>query len=490
MKSVTFIAGFAASLLTTGVHALELIKRDGPPAVVALPIEKREGIASVLQRRATVAQTLDNFMQVLYFANVTIGTPPQTFRFHIDTGSSDLWSNAAASRLCRQTKSVDPQTGALPCSVSGTYNANASSTYKYIDSGFSIRYADTTGASGDYVSDILNIGGVSVNPLQFGVGYNSNSSEGVMGIGYPSLEVAVQVQGDSPYPNIPQAMAKQGLIQSPAYSLWLDDLNSATGSILFGGVDTDKYIGSLATLPIVKEQGVYVEMIVAMTGITLAANNANTTITSKTYPVLLDSGSTLSYLPTSVVAKLYSALGVEFSQQYAAPFCQCSLANTSATVDFSFGGKIIAVPMSEMVLSADGTTVQSSTGQTLDCIFGIFAESSSGGSGTAYTLGDTFIRSAYIVYDLANNEISLASTNFQATKSNIMEIGKGANSVPDAQGVAAPSVTVTGTAVIGASGTGVNPTSTATSTSAAGATKQTPLGAWVAVGAAALLFAS
>ena len=392
--------------------------------------------------------------------------------------------------MCKQTKTADPQTGALPCSVSGTYDANASSTYHYINSGFSISYADTTGASGDYVSDVLHIGGVSVNPLQFGVGYTSNSSEGVMGIGYPSLEVAVQVQNDPTYPNLPQAMANQGLIQSPAYSLWLDDLNSATGSILFGGVDTDKYIGSLATLPIVKEQGVYVEMIVALTGISLSANNVNTTITSKSYPVLLDSGSTLSYLPVSVAAKLYTELGVEFSQRYSAPFCQCSLANTSTTINFSFGGKIITVPMSEMVLSADGTTVQSSTGQTLDCIFGIFAESGQGGSGTAYTLGDTFIRSAYIVYDLANNEISLATTNFQATTSNILEIGKGANSVPDSQGVVAPSVTVTGTAVIGPSGTGVNPTSTATSTAAAGPTNQAALGAWVAVGAAALLYAS
>lgn len=407
----------------------------------------------------------------------------------MDTGSSDLWSNAASSKLCKQNKNANPQTGQLPCSVSGTYDANSSSTYKYVNSDFAIHYADTTGASGDYVSDILNMGGVSVKPLQFGVGYVSNSSEGVMGIGYPSLEVAVQFQGDQPYPNIPQAMANQGLIQSPAYSLWLDDLNAATGEILFGGVDTSKYHGSLATLPIVKEQGVSVEMIVAMTGITISANGANTTMTSNTYPVLLDSGSTLTYLPASVAAQIYSALGVEFSQQYSAPFCQCSLANTSSTIDFIFGGKVISVPMSEMVLSGDGTAVQSSTGQTLDCIFGIFALSGSGGSGTAYVLGDTFIRSAYIVYDLANNEISLAGTNFEATSSNIMEIGKGAKSVPDASGVvAAPSVTVTGTAVRGASGTGVNPTSTAKST--AGATTHAPLGAWVAVAAAAALMAS
>ena len=49
-------------------------------------------------------------------------------------------------------------------------------------------------------------------------------------------------------------------------------------------------------------------------------------------------------------------------------------------------------------------------------------------------LGDTFLRSAYVVYDLHNNEISLAQTNFNSTGSNIMEITN--SSVPDATGVA------------------------------------------------------
>lgn len=45
--------------------------------------------------------------------------------------------------------------------------------------------------------------------------------------------------------------------------------------------------------------------------------------------------------------------------------------------------------------------------------------------------GDTFLRSAYVVYDLANNQISLAQTNFNATGAgNVKEIIAGANGVP------------------------------------------------------------
>jgi len=333
----------------------------------------------------------------------------------------------------------------------------------------------------------MEIGGKKVNPIQFGIGYVSNSSEGVLGIGYPSLEVQVQVDSQKSYPNLPEAMANQGLIQSAAYSLWLDDLDSSTGSILFGGVDTAKYSGELATLPIIQEDNMYVEMVIAMSGVTLVANNANTTVLSKSTPVLLDSGSTLSYLPVDMSGDIYKALGVDFSEQYDQPFCSCSLANTSATIDFEFSGRVISVPISEMVL-------EGGISDELDCAFGIVAQPDEGEVGTSYTLGDTFIRSAYIVYDIANNQISLAQTNFAPSGSNILEITTGNNAVPSASGVTnAATATVTGSAVIGgATATGVNPTATSgagSASSAAWSTVQAHAGVWAIVAGAAWLFA-
>ena len=47
-------------------------------------------------------------------------------------------------------------------------------------------------------------------------------------------------------------------------------------------------------------------------------------------------------------------------------------------------------------------------------------------------LGDTFLRSAYVVYHLGNNQISLAPTVFNATDSDIREIGNGTDGVPNA----------------------------------------------------------
>lgn len=52
------------------------------------------------------------------------------------------------------------------------------------------------------------------------------------------------------YTNIVAALKKAGLIDSYAFSLYLDDWGSKTGSIVFGGVDTAKYHGDLITVPV------------------------------------------------------------------------------------------------------------------------------------------------------------------------------------------------------------------------------------------------
>ena len=361
--------------------------------------------------------------------------------------------NSDKSQYCQQSDQVFEQEGQVPCSVSGTYDANSSSSYSYINSEFQISYADNSGAAGDYFTDNVNIGGASVKSVQMGLGYKSSSSEGVMGIGYPSLESQAVLLNERTYANLPQAMVDQGIIRSNAYSLWLNDLDSSTGTALFGGVDTDKYHGSLSTLPIQKVQGMYLEMLITLTGVTLVDNGRNTSQVpsgSASLPtaVLLDSGSTLSYIPQDIADNIYNSLAsfhVTYDTQQQQTFCDCSLTDSPITIDFVFSGVVISVPMSELVVVAG-----EDRNGNLVCAFGIFpvaSSQSSNGGGATFTLGDTFIRSAYIVYDIANNEISLAQTNFNATSSNVMEIGTGLNSVPDASGVAAAaSVAVTGTA--------------------------------------------
>ncbi|GAE00272.1 hypothetical protein ATEG_05628 [Paecilomyces variotii No. 5] len=481
MKATAFLC--LAASLASSVDALELRQR-AVPAVVGLDIQRREIPDPVTRdnirrkRDKTVTEVLDN-EQTLYFANISLGTPEQNIRLTIDTGSSDLWVNAAHSRLCSSRGE--------PCSVSGTYDANSSSTYHIVSSDFNISYVDGSASIGDYVTDTVHIGGASLKDFQFGVGYQSSSPEGVLGIGYTTNEVQVNRNGKKPYPNLPQAMVDAGLINSNAYSLWLNDLDANTGSILFGGVNTEKYHGSLETLPIQREDGAFVEFIIALTGLSLSNSSGNHSYDSGLpSAVLLDSGSSLTYLPDAIVASLYNDLQATYDSSSQTAYVPCDLANQDMQLSFTFTKPQINVDMSELVIdpgeNSDGSRPTFSDG-TPACIFGV----APAGDSTA-VLGDTFLRSAYVVYDLSNNEISLANTNFNSTKTHILEIGTGSSAVPDATGVPNP-VSVNagsgGARIGGPSGTGVIASGGLPSeTSKGAAPRQTAFSGHMAVGIA------
>jgi hypothetical protein len=88
------------------------------------------------------------------------------------------------------------------------------------------------------------------------------------------------------------------------------------------------------------------------------------------------------------------------------------------------------------------------------CSFGI----RSAGSGDNF-LGDFFLRSVYVVYDLANHHIWMAPAVLNTTKSNIVEIQAGALSLPQSTGVTRPSPTVS------TPSSGTSPTGTPTNSS-------------------------
>ncbi|KAJ4982726.1 eukaryotic aspartyl protease [Stagonosporopsis vannaccii] len=455
---------FLAAHLVSSAAALKLVPRENP-RVVGLDIQRRnvpDPVArdQLRRRQSTVQQTLDN-LETLYFANATLGTPEQSFRLHIDTGSSDLWVNAASSRLCTEQGNQ--------CGDSGIYNANDSSTYEFVNNAFNISYVDGSGASGDYATDTFRFGGQTIRDMQFGIGYTSTSPEGILGIGYTINEVQVNRFGLDEYPNLPQKLKDDGTINTNAYSLWLNDLDASTGSILFGGVDTDKFSGNLATLPIIQEQGVYAEFIIVLTDMGIGSNRTSL-FSDSNVPVLLDSGSSLMYLPDAVASALYSQFNARYDSRQQAAFVDCDLANQEGSLEFGFSGVTISVPYNELVITA-----AVSRGQPV-CILGI------GPAGRSVAvLGDTFLRSAYVVYDLENNEISLAQTNFNATSSNIQEIQTGSDGVPGASVVP----NAVSTAAVGTGGPRVNsPTITGTLSSSAGAYPMATAVPWLAAAGA------
>jgi hypothetical protein len=336
-----------------------------------------------------------------------------------------LWVNTPSSAFC--------QSKGTPCAYAGTYTANSSSTYEYIGSYFNISYVDGSGASGDYVSDTVTVGGQKIDQLQFGVGYSSSNSQGILGIGYALNEVQVGRAGLSPYKNLPAQMVADGHINSNAYSLWLNDLDANTGSILFGGIDSEKYTGTLQALPVESQSGIYSEFLITLTRLQLGTQKISGA--DLALAVLLDTGSSLTYLPDALAQELYTAVGAVFDSQANAAYIPCSAASNTTLLTFTFSAPTIAVEMNELVIdlvTSSGRRPTFSNGVTA-CLFGI----APAGTGTS-VLGDTFLRSAYVVFDLDNNQIALAPTKFNTTATNVVEIGTGTSAVPGVSVVSNP----------------------------------------------------
>lgn len=248
----------------TSAVALLLTAAISPAlALVKFPIARRNDLPANhmsrrhLERRGTITESLVNnhTSSVLYMATVTVGTPGQTIALDIDTGSSDVYVIATGADECT-SGSVEEQYGGCfggTCTYDrflrreyGLITAvdyTKSTTFKDISSGFQVSYGDGTGASGDFVSDNFGIGGTTIQNLILGLVNQTTTGSGLMGIGYDVNEHNVTSGASTtPYKSIMDTMFDQGLIATKAYSLYLDDQTASSGSIIFGGADTGKFM--------------------------------------------------------------------------------------------------------------------------------------------------------------------------------------------------------------------------------------------------------
>lgn len=152
--------------------------------------------------------------------------------------------------------------------------------------------------------------------------------------------------------------------------------------------------------------------------------------TNLALPVILDSGTTDAYLPDSVVNPILGGFGVINDRNYGS-IVPCNLANSPATLSFAFGGnggQTISVGIGEFItpiFNEEGVQPTFKDGAGTICSWGLMS------SGTGpILLGDAFLRSAYVVYDLDNNQVGMAQTNFNTTDTKVVEIS-GLN-IPDA----------------------------------------------------------
>lgn len=383
--------------------------------------------------------------EVFYSVKLNIGTPPQDITVLFDTGSSDLWVSSNSNPFCEadgvnrradlkssSTYSVAPSTTidgfevapTVDCAEFGTFNPNKSSTFRpQGNDTFMIMYGDGTFANGLWAKDTLSLDGHDISNLQFAVANMSDSDVGVLGVGLTGLESSADPFDDEPsqYPNFPVVLKQNNVISKMAYSLYINSLDAEAGSVLFGAVDHSKYTGGLYTIPLVNALAQYFvdeilefDVTVQGLGIESKKNCFQKTLTTAQFPALMDSGTTLIYIDPDLADAIADSLGATMSDDYELYTFECPAKDDDTQLVFDFGGFQITNPLSNYVLETDDEKV---------CGLGVVPSYSN-------ILGDEFLASAYVVFDLENLELSIGQANLNPGPEDIEPI---ISTVPGAQ---------------------------------------------------------
>jgi elongation factor G len=169
-------------------------------------------------------------------------------------------------------------------------------------------------------------------------------------------------------------------------------------------------------------------------------------------------------LPDEIVSQLYSITGAIWNSEFQLAAVLCSARSIEGSFTFGFAGPngpSISIPISQFIIpiaNANGTVVpasltpnffpHASPTDTL-CKVDAIPRSLLGQGPVGYLLGDSFLRSAYVVFDLANNRIGIAQTVFNSsTPANVVPFASSGAPIPSASTVSEPSLTysLTGTA--------------------------------------------
>jgi len=383
------LLAFLSLTLAASAAALSAPRQVGADEkkFLSMPVIRQVRENTVLRKRDNDVP-LYNVSTISYLIQLSIGTPGQSVKVAIDTGSDELWVNP-------QCETSDSRQQELECENNGEYDPSSSSSSNVTQVTNDIPYGKGE-VQIQYVYDDISLPESSLQISQqiFGVAVASNDlNEGILGLSYGD---GVNLQ----YPNFVDELYLQNQTNSRTFSIALGDKDYDNGGVLiFGGLDTKKYVGNLVSCRILGPQN---GENLSRYWVELDGLKLNSGSTSKTYissssdsvAVVLDSGSSLSYLPNSIVSQLAEDLNARYDSTNQVYLVDCSAADADGSLDFSFGNATIKVPLDEFIWEA-GTDI---------CVLGALPSSDDG----INILGDSMMRGGYFVFDQSSNAIHMA----------------------------------------------------------------------------------
>ncbi|KAF7520354.1 hypothetical protein PCG10_009273 [Penicillium crustosum] len=277
--------------------------------------------------------------------------------------------------------------------------------------------------TGEFVTDTLVIGDTTVESMKIGI-LNVDAAQNIMGLGYGET--------NSSFISLTEALVNAGTIKSPAFSMYMEtpvhsiyagtSQDEKTGTLLFGGVNKSKYNGTLHTLPIINNPADYRKAFrINITSFSI--NETSVFPEGPSIQALLDASLSYTYVPESIAQDIFSRLGVTETSTSGPASIPCNTTSSDTKLTFAFGAASFKLDIGLFIER------RSVFNDEDICYLGIVAKADTKGADSV-GLGANFLQQIYTVYDMGNDEISLAQRNWNSNEDEIVEITTGKNAVP------------------------------------------------------------
>ncbi|KAF9335111.1 hypothetical protein BG006_000850 [Podila minutissima] len=322
-----------------------------------------------------------------------------------DTGSSDLW--------------VPTYECASPtCMTLARFNSSASSSYRTEGKAFDIRYGDGSHVSGSTGMDRVLISGQVVANQSIGMASVDDTTiakkgvDGVVGLGFGRAAI---VKG---YSTMVETMLTKKVLAQPIVSIWLGrqrvggSTEGSGGAVIFGGVDTTKYVGNFTWVPVVDRNA----WKIPFQGVSIAGKNLGLSGNA-----LIDSGTSLIVVPAKAASTFHGHIPGAIDVPQIGWILPC---NTSVgDLNFTISGQQFRVPAEELIV------LFRIPGYAEYCKSAIDVSKSA--TDTDWILGASFMKNVYSVFDYRSLSIGLAQpSNLYNTLANITVLPNLSNPPP------------------------------------------------------------
>ncbi|KAG7098863.1 hypothetical protein E1B28_000766 [Marasmius oreades] len=331
-------------------------------------IQTAEAIAPTFDTLPLVDQ-IEEGLDLVYYGEVQIGTPTQTFSLDIDTGSADLWVPCDCAR-CQSRQ----------------YNPGKSSTYRQKDDAFDVVYG-TGWVHGRTVIDRVSIAGVTIDNQTFGTishesaDFRAYSNDGILGLAFSTIAQCHEH-------TIMENAILQKQVNVPIFSVHLERGRENGSELCIGCFHPSKAIGSPSWNRVIDR--------------TYWSISLNAFVVSGYWNVfatkmsaVIDTGTTLIYLPGDAANQLYSKIpGAKRATDYGAGFYSYPCKDAFG-VEFVFDDRPLSI-------HPDDFNQGMTSSDPSQCIGGIIAITDSSWPSDLAIIGDEFLKSWYSTYDYSS----------------------------------------------------------------------------------------